>query len=221
MRVLLVDDHALFRGALKLALQDAFQSAELAESETGEEALASLEAAPADLVLIDLALPDMNGRELVKRLKAREPSPRCVVVSASESLDDIRGAVRAGADGYILKRSSIKVLRNALELVLSGERYVPLPDSSMALQAGAEAAGHPSAEEALRSLTARQRDVLRLVARGQSNKRIAQRLGMLEGTVKVHLRDIFRKLRVANRTQAAMLASQFADDDPKERDRLH
>lgn len=219
MRVLLVDDHALFRGALKLALQEAFESAELAESETGEEALASLEAAPADLVLVDLGLPDMNGRELLRRLKAREPSPRCVVVSASESLDDIRGAVRAGADGYILKRSSIKVLRNALELVLSGERYVPLPDPSTAL-GEPDGGGSETTEAALRSLTARQRDVLRLVACGQSNKRIAQRLGMLEGTVKVHLRDIFRKLRVANRTQAAMLASQL-DDEPKDLDRLH
>ena len=210
MNVLIVDDHVMFREALRLAISRAFPEFELTEAGTAEDALASFsQGQRPGLILLDLKMPGLGGLGMLQKIKDISPQTVCIVVSDSDARADIRAAVRAGALGYILKRSSMEVLERAITLVLQGERYVQVPAEF--LDAPDEAAapavrGRPS--DALEGLTARQHEVLNLLALGHSNKEIAKSLGLLEGTVKVHVRDILRKLGVSNRTQAAMLVAR-------------
>jgi len=211
MNVLIVDDHVMFREALRLAMARSFPDFELDEAGTAEDALAHLSAGHRPgLILLDLKMPGLGGLGMLKQIKDLSPGTVCIVVSDSDARSDIRAAVRAGALGYILKRSSMDVLERAITLVLAGERYIQIPaeflDGDDEDQAAAPA--RPRGSDPLEGLTARQQEVLSLLAQGRSNKEIAKNLGLLEGTVKVHVRDILRKLGVSNRTQAAMLAAR-------------
>lgn len=210
MNVLIVDDHVMFREALRLAIGRAFPDFELTEAGTAEDALAFLsQGQRPGLILLDLKMPGLGGLGMLQKIKDVSPNTVCIVVSDSDARSDIRSAVRAGALGYILKRSSMDVLERAITLVLAGERYVQVPAEFL------EGADEPAAQaerartsDPLEGLTQRQHEVLQLLALGHSNKEIAKALGLLEGTVKVHVRDILRKLGVSNRTQAAMLVAR-------------
>jgi DNA-binding NarL/FixJ family response regulator len=210
MNVLIVDDHVMFREALRLGIARAFPDFELTEAGTAEDALAYLsQGHRPGLILLDLKMPGLGGLGMLHKIKDLTPDTVCIVVSDSDARSDIRAAVKAGALGYILKRSSMDVLERAITLVLAGERYVQVPAEF--LDAGDEPAAptqRPRTGDALEGLTARQQEVLQLLALGHSNKEIAKSLGLLEGTVKVHVRDILRKLGVSNRTQAAMLVAR-------------
>ena len=212
MNVLIVDDHVMFREALRLAMARSFPEFELDEAGTAEDALAHLSAGHRPgLILLDLKMPGLGGLGMLKQIKEVSPDTVCIVVSDSDARSDIRAAVRAGALGYILKRSSMDVLERAITLVLAGERYVQIPAEFLDEDDDEGAASAPArsrGSDPLEGLTARQQEVLSLLAQGRSNKEIAKNLGLLEGTVKVHVRDILRKLGVSNRTQAAMLAAR-------------
>lgn len=212
MNVLIVDDHVMFREALRLAMGRAFPEFEIDEAGTAEDALAYLSAGHRPrLILLDLKMPGLGGLGMLKQIKDLSPDTCSIVVSDSDARSDIRAAVRAGALGYILKRSSMDVLERAITLVLAGERYAQVPAEFLDGEddeADAAAPGRPRGSDLLEGLTARQQEVLGLLAQGRSNKEIAKGLGLLEGTVKVHVRDILRKLGVSNRTQAAMLAAR-------------
>jgi two-component system nitrate/nitrite response regulator NarL len=208
MRILIADDHALFRRGLSLLLRQLYPDAELAEATDIAGALALGERlAQCDVVLLDLTMPGMEGFAGVERLRAAAPAARIVMLSASADLDSIRKAMAAGARGYVLKSGSDETLRHALALVMAGEVYVP-PVVLAELdrpQGGAEL----PADSPLRSLTERQRPTLLLLVQGLSNKEIARQLGLLESTVKAHLKVILKKLGAGNRTQAALLATQM------------
>ena len=210
MNVLIVDDHAMFREALRLAIGRAFPDFDLTEAGTAEDALAFLsQGHRPGLILLDLKMPGLGGLGMLHKIKDVSPETVCIVVSDSDARSDIRSAVKAGAFGYILKRSSMDVLERAITLVLAGERYVQVPAEF--LDAEDEPPGPAERSrggDPLEGLTARQHEVLQLLALGHSNKEIAKSLGLLEGTVKVHVRDILRKLGVSNRTQAAMLVAR-------------
>lgn len=210
MNVLIVDDHVMFREALRLAIGRAFPDFELTEAGTAEDALASLsQGERPGLILLDLKMPGLGGLGMLQKIKDISPQTVCIVVSDSDARADIREAVRAGALGYILKRSSMDVLERAITLVLQGERYVQVPAEFLdAPDEAAAPAARGRSGDPLEGLTARQHEVLSLLALGHSNKEIAKTLGLLEGTVKVHVRDILRKLGVSNRTQAAMLVAR-------------
>lgn len=210
MNVLIVDDHVMFREALRLAIGRAFPDFELTEAGTAEDALAFLsEGQRPGLILLDLKMPGLGGLGMLQKIKDVSPDTVCIVVSDSDARSDIRSAVRAGALGYILKRSSMDVLERAITLVLAGERYVQVPAEFLdGADEAAAPAERPRGADPLEGLTARQHEVLKLLALGHSNKEIAKSLGLLEGTVKVHVRDILRKLGVSNRTQAAMLVAR-------------
>lgn len=209
MRILLADDHPLFREGLKPVLQKLEQDVELVEAVDYPSAFEAMHRAGrlnrgVDLALMDLYMPGMDGLEGIIRFRAAFPEIPVVVVSASEMVEDIQKLLAVGALGYLSKSSSSEVIIGALRLVLAGGIYVP-----PSLLAGH---GEPAAlPEAIRNaaLTTRQIDVLRQLAKGLSNKQIAKSLEVTEGTVKIHLAAVFRILKVANRTEAVLVAQKM------------
>ena len=207
MRVLVVDDHPLFREGLKVALQGLAQDTEIVTQAGAEEALAAARAIDdLDLVLLDLSMPGMNGFTAVQRFCREIPGVPVVIISAHEEPADVRRALSLGALGYIPKSTPPQVLLDALRLVLGGGVYVP----PLFLDAGkthdAPPAPGAEAEPGDGELTERQGDVLVLLSQGKSNKLIARELDLSEKTVKSHVTALFRALGVVNRTQAAIAA---------------
>jgi DNA-binding NarL/FixJ family response regulator len=210
MRILIVDDHTLFRRGFSLLLQRLYPEAEIEEASDVAAALEVVRRAAVDLVLLDLAMPGMEGMSGLEQLREALPSAAIVIVSAISDSDRIREALERGARGYVLKTINDAALKHALSLVMSGETYVPaelLQERSLRGLVGP--GGKGGAENPLANLTDRQRDVLGLLMTGQSNKEIARDLGLLESTVKAHIKVILNKLSVANRTQAAMVATSL------------
>lgn len=200
MNLLLVDDHTLFREALASLIAQRFPSARLAQAGSAAEAEAALAARPdTDLVLLDLNLPDALGVQAVQRLRRRSTRARLVVLSAAGDADTLRAARQAGADGYLHKSADSRVLLHALADQWAG---AAAPDAPAA-------AAHPPDEAPDLGLTPRQRDVMRCLLQGDSNKLIARRLGLAESSVKTHVEAIFRRLGVSNRTQAVAAASRL------------
>lgn len=203
--LLLVDGHPLVRHGFSLALRDGQPGTAVAEAGSLDEALRLMERIP-DLVLaladLPLLLPAEEG--LQRMLAALGPVPLLVLADDADPAV-IRGVVRAGARGCVLKSGTAAVLEHAVKLALTGDTFLPLPRA--VLSGGT--AGTPAASPVPRvdDLTDRQREVFDLLLAGQSNKEIARVLGVLEGTVKVHVRAIMQKLGVRNRTQAAVLAA--------------
>jgi DNA-binding NarL/FixJ family response regulator len=208
MRILIVDDHTLFRRGFSLLLQRLYPEAEIEEASDAAAALEVVRRTAADLVLLDLAMPSLDGFSGLDQLREAVPSAAIVIVSAINDSDRIREALERGARGYVLKTINDAALKHALSLVMSGETYVPAELlQERALKGVGGAVGKGGTENPLAHLTDRQRDVLGLLMTGQSNKEIARDLGLLESTVKAHIKVILNKLSVANRTQAAMVAS--------------
>lgn len=211
MKLLVVDDHPLFREGLRRALDLLGDDVEIHEATNFVEATDFVAAnSDLDLILLDLRLPGMQGYSGIDDLRQRAPDVPLVVISAIEDRNTVLESLRHGAIGYIPKSSSTDVLVNALNLVLAGGKYLPPVVASDDAQGalGNEAQG-PSGDAALAALTRRQRDVLALVGRGKSNKDIATSLGLAEGTVKIHVTAILKTLKLTNRTQAAMAAAQM------------
>jgi DNA-binding NarL/FixJ family response regulator len=212
MKILACDDHDLFREGLRRVVGELGGEAELLEAGDAEEALSLVEAHPdLGLVLLDLSLPGASGLSLLRTLRERFPLVGVVVVSASEDPADIRAALDAGASGFVPKTSKRGVLLSALELVLAGGVYVP----PALLRPGAAAPDAPARRERVTALTPRQRDVLRLMQKGLTNREIADVLGISAATVKVHVAAILETLDVSNRTEAAMAMAELGlfDDD--------
>jgi DNA-binding NarL/FixJ family response regulator len=168
-----------------------------------------------DLILLDLQMPGWPGFGGIQQICEMQAGTPLVIISASESQSDVRSALDAGASGYIPKSSSVKIMLSALNLVFSGGIYVPpaalqgdhhghAPAASGTTSSTASS-GSPGAP----SLTQRQRDVLRCLREGKSNKQIAYELGLSEGTVKIHVTAVMRSLGVRNRTQAVIASSEL------------
>lgn len=199
--VLVVDDHPIVVEILNAILREVFPGAILCMASGLEEALASARAAhKLDLVLLDLGLPGCSGISALTRFREAIPAARVVVVSAEESRHVVRAALEAGAAGYIPKTSQPPLLAAALRLIAAGGTYVPLEciDSGSASDAALETRSI--------ALTARQREVLRLIVRGLANKEIARHLRIAQDTVKQHARAVYAVLGVASRSQAARAA---------------
>jgi two-component system, NarL family, nitrate/nitrite response regulator NarL len=214
MRVLIADDHALVRRGLHLLLSKLYPEAEVLEAGDVDGALKVAAGAPAlDLVLCDLAMPGMEQLKGLHALKDRLPGVPVVILSGNANPDDIVRAIEQGARGYILKSAGDESFRHALSLVLSGEIYLPseafLDRQQRWVGSRAASGGEFPADNPLSTLTERQRDVLSLLMGGQSNKEIARNLGLLESTVKAHVKIILGKLDATNRTQAAMIAAEL------------
>lgn len=204
LKLLICDDHALFREGLRYVLREMEPGVLLEEAVDAEEALARVgEVRDLDLVLLDLALPGRPGLEALRELRERHPDVPVAIVSAENDPDVVRRALRAGACGFIPKSSTGSVLRQALQLILAGEVYVP----PAILEAP-----EPRRAVSARELTDRQREVLALVARGLTNQEIADVLGIAAGTVKNHVAAILERLEISNRTEAAFVLHELRDD---------
>jgi len=210
VRVMLVDDHALFREGLVLLLKGRPNLHVVAEAATGEEALARLDAARPDLVLLDLNLPGIGGVEACRLLKERAPELRVVILTMSDDLESIFEAVRAGACGYLLKDIASQNLLEAIDQI---DREGGILEPFLARRLLAEFSGSRSASRTPDPsaatgpvLSPRETEILRKVVDGLSNKEIADRLCISKYTVGNHINNIFRKLGVNDRTQAAVAA---------------
>ncbi|MDA5194293.1 LuxR C-terminal-related transcriptional regulator [Govanella unica] len=212
MRVLIADDHSLFRQGCKLLLQEIDTNVEITESGDFEEAQAALAGKDIfDLILLDLRMPGLGEIEGVRRIRQLAPASPLVVLSALDDPYYAQKTMECGAAGFIPKSSNPSVIANALKLILAGGSYVP-PSLMNRPSTGpkSDKSRRPSEDlyEAVEKvLTPRQMDVMRLLAKGESNKGIADALGLSEGTVKVHVAAILKALNAANRTQAVLIAS--------------
>ena len=214
LRILVADDHALFRAGLRHLLKDSGTRLRIDEARDYEETARLLsEIEHLDLLLLDLNMPGMEGFASVHQLCQQAPDVPVVVVSVRDRADDVRQALDAGAMGYIPKSSTPEIMVGALRLVLSGGVY--LPPNLLSEPAGAGSGRDDGAKDRKASLldrlTPRQRDVLALLAEGKSNKQIADSLGLAPGTVKIHISRILRAFGVQNRTQAVITAAALLD----------
>ena len=205
MKILLADDHALFREGARYLLRQLDEAVQVLEAESCCAAIAHAHAHDdIDLALLDLHIPGMDGIDCVVQFQQAHPSVPVVVLSGSESRLSVQAVLDVGALGYIPKSSSSQVMLSAIRLVLSGGVYLP------PLLLNQDALLVDTVDDALPpcSLTERQMDVLHLLAAGKPNKLIARELGLGEGTIKVHLAGIFRAFGVNNRTEAVMAAQR-------------
>lgn len=205
MKVLVADDHAIFRQGLRVVLGDLDPAVEILEAADFGEALAiAREAQNLSLLLADLRMPQMDGFEGLKALRRVLPRAPIMVLSASEEAADLFGALESGASGYLPKSAPAPVILEALRLVLAGGVYVPRE----LVSGGRLLPQMPAGSGRAGILTPRQHEVLALIADGHSNKEIAYRIGTSEGTVKVHITAIMRALGVRNRVQLLLAAEQ-------------
>lgn len=212
MQILVADDHKLVRDGLKPFLQELDPSAEILDASNLDEALVA--AGKADrlgLVLLDLMMPGMDGLRGLEAIRAKYPDVPVVIVSGFSSRDHVVAAVQAGAAGFIPKTVSGTAMVNALRLVLSGEKYLPSstffddPSNQMTMPPAAPTrpAGVPAPFD---KLSRREAEILVLLVEGRTNKEIAIVLDLQEITIKVHLRNVYRKIGAANRAQAVRIA---------------
>ncbi|MBE7636271.1 response regulator [Sneathiella sp. P13V-1] len=217
MNIVIADDHPLYRMALSGLLSQLDTNASVVDCCDFDELLDHVENATSDpdLIVMDIRMPGMEFKQALEQLRATYADVPVVVVSASEELEDMTLALNLGADGYIPKSSSRDVLLSAVRLILSGGKYFPFEifaaeKKSFAPSPSTSRAGVPASGNNTQSLTRRQKNVLDLMAQGQSNKEIAEALQLAESTVKVHITAIFRTLGVSNRTQAVLQAKELA-----------
>lgn len=208
MKVLIVDDHALVRRGMSYVVRECFPDADVEEAASANEAIALMGTNGVDIALVDVRMPDFDGLELLRSLKERWPQVPVIMLSTYDQALYVKRALADGASGYMLKDATPDDLGQAIRVALSGSGNVLSPRVIQNLfeeNDGSENEGahgrHPEF-----SLTHRERDILGLLSEGRSNRDIAQHLYLSEKTVKAHLAAIFRKLGVANRTQAAMAA---------------
>lgn len=204
-RIVLIDDHPLFRsGVAQLVRAD--PALELAgEASDGASGIALAERVDPDLVLIDLNMKPMNGIDTLRALKQRKLRARCVMLTVSDDGRDVLEAMRAGADGYLLKDLEPEELALRIQQAVGGRMVI---ESSLAGVLADAALNPPAAQAEVDDLTDREREILGLLADGRSNKEIARELGISDATVKVHIKHLLRKLGVKSRLEAAVWALQ-------------
>ena len=205
LRVMVVDDHTLFRSGLSELLErrGIEVCAAVGDGEEGCRLAAEIEP---DVVLLDLRMPELDGLSVLKRLAALDLDCAVVMLTTSSDERDLVTSLRSGARGYLLKDMEPEQLVDALTAVVDGETVVaPEMTSVLAkvVKGGAVESGQPGR---FSSLTPREFEILRHLAEGQSNKEIARDLGITDGTVKLHVRSILRKLQVRSRVEAAVIA---------------
>lgn len=197
IKVLIVDDHPVVRAGLTSMLGTQPNLEVIGSSSSGEEAIEMVRLSEPDVLLLDLRMPGMNGVDTLHALMRIGASVRAIVLTSFETDEDIYRAFQAGAQGYLLKNTSLREMVDAITAVHAGKRHVPSHIASRL------------AERMMRTdLTVRELEILKLLAKGPTNKEIAQVLGISDNTVRNHVNSILEKLEVSDRTEAATTAIQ-------------
>jgi len=201
IKVLVADDHAVVRSGLGQLLATAPDLELAGEAGNGEEAVAAAESAAPDVILMDISMPILDGVEATRRIVARDPDARIVMLTSFADNRRILDALEAGASGYLLKHAAPDELLGAIRAAAAGE--APLDPKAARALLDSRRRVQPD-----KALSPREQEVLRLVAQGLANKQIARRLAISERTVKAHLTNVFARLGVTDRTQAALWARE-------------
>jgi NarL family two-component system response regulator LiaR len=213
IRVLLADDHAVVRQGLRtfLDLQDEIEV--VGEAADGAEAVAAVERLEPDVVLMDLVMPEVDGIDAIRRIREQRPETRVLALTSFVDDDKVFPALRAGAAGYLLKDVQPAELVRAIHAVHAGEALL---HPTVVARLVEEVASDSRFDNPTDVLTTREREVIGLIARGRANKAIALELGVSEKTVKTHVSNIFAKLGLTDRTQAALYAVRHGIVGPED-----
>jgi len=226
IRLLVVDDHSLFRRGLVALLAQDRRLSVVGEAGDASAAQTSAQKLQPDLILLDNHLPGVSGIAAIAGLKQASPGARIVMLTVSENVDDLAAGLRAGADGYLLKTIDTEDLADSIERIWEGDSVVspemmgklvgllrdapaaPQSSASTGSTAPVRASAALDSRDPIHTLSPRETEILKLIARGDSNKLIARALDIAETTVKIHVQHILRKLDLANRVHAAVYATE-------------
>ncbi len=205
IRILLVDDHPLMRRGLRdlLEMEDDLQP--VGEAGNGEDALRLAAELEPDLVIMDLNMPGMDGLETLRKMREAGIDARILIFTVSDDQDHVLEALRNGADGYLLKDMNPDLLADQVRQAANG-RMALTPELAMMLAEAIRERPRHAQQAQASSLTKREKEVLRLIAKGNSNKMIGRKLGITEGTVKVHVKNLLNSLQLRSRVEAAVWA---------------
>jgi DNA-binding NarL/FixJ family response regulator len=207
IRLLIADDHTLFRDGLRALFQSRPDTEVVAEAATGAEAITLAEKLQPDVILMDILMPGVNGIEATRQIVQTSPHIGVIVVTMFEDNDSVFAAMRAGARGYVLKGADQEEMVRAIQAVARGEAlFGPAVAARLMAFFASPALGAAVAPPAFPELTSREREILTLIARGYNNGDIAQQLTLSPKTVRNHVSNIFNKLQVASRAQAILRA---------------
>lgn len=211
-RVVLVDDHEMFRAGVKYELakttpEDACQVEVVGEGEDVETSVAAIQASNPDLVLLDVHLPGGGGAEVVSQVHKTMPDVKFLALSVSDAAEDVIGVIRAGARGYVTKSISRPELLEAIDRVATGDAVFSPRLAGFVLDAFSGSIDVASIDEDLDRLSPREREVLKLIARGYSYKEVAKELFISVKTVETHVSSVLRKLQLSNRHQLTKWAT--------------
>ncbi len=205
IRIALVDDHALFRSGLKALLSRQSDFEIIGEAADGLEGVKLVEQLKPDLVLLDLDMPVMNGREALAQIMEINPDIAVLMLTVSEDGEDLTECMRLGARGYLLKKIDADFLLQSIRRAVASDNVIS-PEMTRTLLMKLRGDKTPSPTPEIESLTPRERETLAWLTRGVSNKEIARELDLAESTVKVHVQSVLRKLNIKSRVQAAVFA---------------
>ena len=206
IRVLICDDHALFRRGLVMVLESEAGIEVVAEAEDGEEAVRHAAEAAPDVVLMDVRMPKVSGIEATRSIAEVVPTAKILMLTVSDEEEDLYEAVKAGATGYLLKEISIEEVANAIRAVMTGQSLISPSMASKLLSEFNNLAKAAQQKVLAPKLTDRELQVLKLVAQGMSNREVAEQLFISENTVKNHVRNILEKLHLHSRMEAVVYA---------------
>ena len=203
IKVMLADDHVLMREGIRQLLEYDGTISVIAEDNNGVECIEQLLSVHPDILLLDINMPVMNGIEVLQEIKKKNISVKVLVLTVHNEVEYLLKAVDIGVDGYIMKDAESAELKNAINCIMQGETYI---QPSLVPALNSRLVSRDIDKEKINSLTKRELEVLIEVANGMFNKEIATSLNISERTVKNHISNIFKKIDVSDRTQAAVFA---------------
>ena len=214
IKIILIDDHTLFRSGIKALLSRQSDFDVIGEAADGFTGIKLVEQMRPDIVLLDLDMPVMNGRETLAQILSSNPQQTVVMLTVSEDNDDLTECMRIGARGFLLKNINADFLLDSIRKAVDGDNVFS-PEMTTRLVQSLISPASPRADHLLSTLTPREMEILGYLAAGHSNKVIARHLDLAESTIKVHVQNILRKLNLSSRVQAAVYAVQHKVPQPE------
>lgn len=214
IKIILIDDHTLFRSGIKALLSRQSDFDVIGEAADGFTGIKLVEQMRPDIVLLDLDMPVMNGRETLAQILSSNPQQTVVMLTVSEDNDDLTECMRIGARGFLLKNINADFLLDSIRKAVDGDNVFS-PEMTTRLVQSLIFPASPRADHLLSTLTPREMEILGYLAAGHSNKVIARHLELAESTIKVHVQNILRKLNLSSRVQAAVYAVQHKVPQPE------